>query len=432
LLQLPVKALAGSEHNGLGDADAKVCFECHEDLATPPSKGSVHPPFAEGDCTTCHELTAKNKFGIIDMGDVFCYMCHDEKNTKAVVHAPVESGDCTMCHSPHQSPNASLLLESPVSKVCFTCHDEDEISKHKQVHAPVAGGECTSCHDPHESPNPKQLVEKDDALCLMCHMDKEDEIKDKKHVHGAIEMAGCTGCHSPHGSRNKYQLHQKPPVLCYDCHSDKEEKVKTPHGAVMDKKSCMNCHEPHASNFPAMTRDENIDLCLSCHNRKRKTPKGYVTNMKTLLEKNTEHHVPVMMGECSSCHNPHGSNEWRMLKGAFPSTFYTPFEVERYSLCFTCHEEELVLDKVTSSATGFRNGETNLHYVHVNDPKKGRRCAVCHDVHAAKGPKLIRETTAFGTWEFSHNFEAREDGGRCATGCHSPREYSRVKAVENP
>jgi len=263
-------------------------------------------------------------------------------------------------------------------------------------------------------------------------MDVEEAISKKKHVHDAIEMVGCTGCHSPHSTENRYQLLMKPPALCYDCHSEKEEKLKTPHKVVSSEKSCMNCHDPHASDYAQQLKAQNMDLCLKCHNRQRKTPSGYVMNIKKFLERHPEHHGPILAEECTPCHNPHGSNEWRMLKKAFPSTFYVPFQVERYSLCFECHDADLVLEKKTSSSTGFRNGDKNLHYVHVNDPEKGRRCLVCHDVHAAKGPRLIRESVNFGKWNIPLKFEILETGGRCASGCHFPREYHRVTPATNP
>ncbi len=528
-LFLPSELYAVSGHADLQDAEAEICFKCHKDLAKPPEGGHVHPPFESGDCTTCHELQADNTFAIMDTGDVLCYMCHDEKNTKAAVHGPVASGDCTLCHSPHQSPNPKMLLDAPLNKLCFNCHDE-EIGKQKHVHVPVAGGECGSCHDPHESPYSKQLVEDGKALCfmchvdkeetinnekhvhsaiemvgctgchsphgsgnkfqllkkmpdlcfechdedlvrgehihapvaggeclschdphaspyskqlvedgvklcLMCHFDKEEEVENKKHVHSAIEMAGCTGCHSPHASENKFQLLNKVPDLCFECHSDIEDIVKnskTPHGAMEKKGSCLNCHDPHASDFEKQLKsDENMELCLKCHNRVRRTARGFVLNMKRWLKENPEHHGPILMGDCSACHSPHGSDEWRMLRKAFPSKLYTPFKVEKYALCFDCHDEELVLEKNTSSSTGFRNGKTNLHYIHVNDPEKGRRCVVCHNIHATKGPKHVRESASFGQWELPINFEINDNGGRCAPGCHFPRGYNRIESLKN-
>ncbi len=426
----PVEGADALPHAGLADAAPEVCFKCHKDLATPPEGGVVHAAFGMGDCSICHLLGADNRFQLIDTGAGLCYMCHDAKNTQAKVHSPVASGDCILCHNPHQSPNPKMLMDYPVNKLCFNCHDE-AMAKHAYVHVPVSEGECTSCHDPHQSPHDKQLREEGNNLCLMCHADKEEDLKTKKHVHEAVEMVGCTGCHSPHASDTKYQLLSAPPDLCYTCHSDKEGPVKTPHGAIEMKGSCVNCHDPHASDHEAQLKAaENKDLCLKCHDRRRKTKSGYILNMKAHLEKNPEHHGPILMGDCASCHNPHGSDEWRMLKKPFPAEFYVPFKLERYGLCFECHDESLVLDENTT-ANGFRNGEMNLHFVHVSDPRKGRRCVVCHDAHAAQGPKHVRETAKFGSWDLPIRLELLEDGGRCAPGCHLPRAYNRSKPVKN-
>jgi len=342
VLFLPGKVFAASDHAGLKDAKAEVCFKCHKDLGKLADSSEAHPPFASGECTSCHEL----------QGDTF------------------------------------------------------------------------------------KFTAEGNALCYTCHADKEEDVSKKKHVHGAVEMAGCAGCHSPHGTENKHQLLKTPPELCYGCHSDKEEyvkQVKYPHGAMDAKGTCAACHDPHASDFDKLLKaEENMELCLKCHGRVRKASQGYVMNMKRWLMDNPERHGPILTGDCAACHNPHGSNNWRMLlRKAFPSTFYTPFKVEEYSLCFECHDQSLALEKKTTSATGFRNGDKNLHYVHVNDPRKGRRCVVCHNIHATKGPRHIRESTKFGNWEIPIHFEINENGGRCAPGCHFPRAYHRSEAVKN-
>jgi len=36
----------------------------------------------------------------------------------------------------------------------------------------------------------------------------------------------------------------------------------------------------------------------------------------------------------------------------------------------------------------------------------------------------------FGAWDMPINFEVQPDGGSCAPGCHDPRSYNRVQAIE--
>ena len=110
--------------------------------------------------------------------------------------------------------------------------------------------------------------------------------------------------------------------------------------------------------------------------------------------------------------------------------FYAPFHVEDYALCFSCHSQDLVLTKETSNLTDFRNGDLNLHYLHVNKPQRGRTCRSCHATHASNLPKHIRESVPFGTWSLPIEFKKTQTGGSCAPGCHLPKKYDRNDPVD--
>ncbi len=425
LFSFAAQGFSAADHDGLSEAEAATCFECHEELGTVNKGETIHPPFEEGECLSCHELAADNTFKTVETGAELCAMCHDAKGTMAAVHEPVAAGECLSCHNPHHTPNASLLIESTIAELCFTCHDPD-MANTEHVHGPVGAGDCTSCHDPHESNVEKMLVKEGNALCFMCHDEMNNYLDSKTNVHGALEDAGCIGCHSPHGSAHEFQLLQAVPTLCTTCHSEKGDEVLTPHGAMQEKKSCLNCHEPHAADLDTLLKKDGIALCLGCHNRRLRADDGLLTNMKTLLTKNKVHHKAFEEDGCQVCHDPHGTDRWRMLKRKFPKTFYAPFVVENYDLCFQCHDAGLAVDKLTTEATNFRNGETNLHYIHVNHPKKGRRCMVCHDPHATSEQKLIKQAAAFGNWKLPINFELQDGGGTCTPACHIPQTYKRT------
>ena len=101
-----------------------------------------------------------------------------------------------------------------------------------------------------------------------------------------------------------------------------------------------------------------------------------------------------------------------------------------YKLCFTCHSEDLVLTKETHDLTNFRNGDLNLHYLHVNKSRRGRTCRSCHATHASNLPNHIRKSVPYGMWELPIQFEKTETGGGCKPGCHLSFTYNREKPVD--
>jgi predicted CXXCH cytochrome family protein len=87
--------------------------------------------------------------------------------------------------------------------------------------------------------------------------------------------------------------------------------------------------------------------------------------------------------------------------------------------------------KETTIYTEFRNGNRNLHFVHVADTRKGRTCRTCHESHASTGKKLISEEgMPFGDWKVQIRFSQTATGGSCAPGCHRPFNYDREEPVD--
>jgi predicted CXXCH cytochrome family protein len=417
-------------------ADTCITSECH---ATMGKDTFVHTPIAEGKCTICHgespghkDKPQRYKFGSVKELARICYSCHDKLEIKKITHHPFEEGECTACHNPHGSPYKSQLIAEG-GTLCFECHDEEIVSK-KFVHGPADAGGCIICHEPHSADYEKNLRDRPPNLCFGCHVDKAAEFETAKVVHKpAVES--CTNCHNPHSARKQFMLDDEPPTLCFKCHKEKKEEVTNAavqHGALMIGKACLNCHEPHVSNIAKRLSMAPLELCLSCHDKQVKTPDGrLLTNMKKLLMENKDHHGPIKEKDCAGCHNPHGSDEFRILREKYPSDFYMPFKLDSYNLCFKCHEKTIVQDSTTTTLTNFRNGDDNLHFKHINKPVKGRTCRACHETHASNYPKHIRESVPFGNWEFPLNYNKTETGGSCTPGCHKIKKYDRVNRVEN-
>ncbi len=413
---------------------------CHQTMGTGKF---VHGPVAVKACTACHtpkkDLAHPSKdkkdesdFEFPESGAQLCYACHDKKNTMPVVHGPIQWGQCSFCHDPHQSDNPYRLREARVDALCYKCHKQDKATK-KEVHGPVAIGQCTSCHDPHQGQAKYRLVAQGNTLCLGCHLERKEEFETRKFSHKPARET-CGACHDPHPEDNPARTRKPVPELCFSCHQDKQEhigKVKTQHGAYKIDKKCLNCHDPHTANQPKQLKAVAKDLCLKCHDKELDTPTGKIMNIKALLEDNPVIHGPIRQGDCPACHNPHGTDNFRILKRYYPPQFYTPFAQDQYALCFGCHGPNLALERQTTTLTNFRNGDKNLHFVHVNRADKGRTCRACHETHASKRPKQIREAVPFGRWEVPTNYEKNDSGGKCAPGCHVPRGYDRATPIVN-
>lgn len=417
--------------NAVSAAAANSCVtdKCHAGMG---KDKFVHGPVAVGNCGGCHVSEGKHKFGAIGKAAQLCYKCHDKVDTKKGVHKPVKDGNCTQCHNPHQSPHKYMLLADR-NNLCFRCHDK-KILVGKFVHGPVAVGGCTMCHNSHQTDFPKMLNATGNDVCFQCHGDKAEAFKGKKFVHMPVKEK-CTKCHDPHSG--DYQFNFKAEgssELCFLCHKDKKDwiaKAKVKHGGLDTERKCLTCHDPHVSDYVKQLVKRPVESCNMCHDRPLNTQDGMIANMKEFLIVNKEAHGPIKQEDCSGCHNTHGSDNYRILRGYFPAVFYAPFDPKNYGLCFNCHEKTLVLDARTTTLTGFRNGDQNLHFVHVNKTPKGRTCRACHDAHATNNPKHIRDAVPFGTWDLPVGFEKTNEGGSCLPGCHQRFGYDRKNPVKN-
>lgn len=410
--------------------------QCHANMG---KEKYVHGPIAAGECVTCHGEAPKhkedpknNKFKPIKNVAEKCFACHEKFKVKKFSHVPAEDGDCLACHSPHGS-EYKFQMKAKGAEVCFECHDA-AIVENKFVHGPAAVGGCVACHEPHTADYAKNLKAEGPELCYTCHTEKAEVIHKAQFVHKPVSEK-CTSCHNPHAAPKQFMLESESPTLCLGCHKDKKEQmdaVTYKHGALVTDKSCLNCHDAHNSNIAKNLTQEPMDLCLSCHNREYKRPDGKpVSDIKKWLAENTDYHGPIRQKDCSGCHNPHGSNNFRILRYFYPPTFYEAFAVENYNLCFSCHEKTLVLNQETTKLTNFRNGNVNLHFLHVNKAIKGRTCRACHETHASNFPKHIREAVPFGGWDLPVNFEKTNTGGSCTPGCHKIKKYDREKKEAN-
>ncbi len=388
----------------------------------------IHGPVAVANCESCHDAdTGVHVYPMKRAGNQTCLFCHPVVGARAHEHAAIEDNGCVACHDPHRSDVKFLLNQPSVEQLCASCH---ETPLKKYAHGPFAAGQCTVCHQPHEA-NAGNLLRQGDQPdhCFSCHTGIQTRMANSPVVHEPAKK-DCTTCHEAHTSEYPYQLAAPVAESCFTCHEQMAEQVASQpvsHDALFIEDGCANCHDPHAAGGQALLKDRTDNLCMRCHNQPVETADGRVIpDMQPTLNRKYLH-GPVRAGDCSACHNVHGGENARLLVNRFPDTFYAGFELSNYALCFSCHSDDLVLIENTDSLTGFRKGNQNLHYLHVNRTKKGRTCKTCHDIHGSDRPDHIASDVPFerSQWAMPINFSRTDNGGSCSPGCHEARAYSR-------
>ncbi len=316
-----------------------------------------------------------------------------------------------------------LLCRAAVAdESCVTGKCHATLLKGQSIH-PVAES-CSGCHESTATPHPQKgqktfkLTQELPDLCTTCH----PSIADQRNVHFPVAQGLCTACHNPHASAEPKLLTAHGEQVCLPCHSQIAETIngaRVSHPALLTAQACVACHSPHSSNESHLLRQPVKDTCVTCHD-------NVIPKNATVL------HGPNNDGNCARCHNPHGSQYDALLVNPFPAGNYVPYTDAAYPLCFGCHKRDMVDYAETSYATNFRDGEKNLHYLHVHKSERGRSCKLCHNVHGSPNPELIADTVPFGSWNMPIRFVKTDTGGGCSPGCHKSRYYDRESPGRKP
>lgn len=423
--------LAGAGFASAQDAKIKlqgscVTAECHPDMG---KQKYGHGPVNMRQCQPCHvPVNNEHNFANDPKGRALCAVCHEMEAPKKVAHKPFET-DCSLCHDPHGGANRYFIRGGTGAEGCTKCHG-DVLKGLSVLHGPVAQGECLACHTPHQSDHANLLVDPPKDQCLGCHVDFGARMKNAVSVHQPA-TGDCGGCHNAHGGTSRAFVKMDTQKLCSQCHQAflaKTQQVKFPHLPVSEGKGCDNCHDFHASAQEKLLKKNASELCLACHNKPVQAKDRMLANVADQIEKSKFLHGPVQQKNCNGCHGAHGTDFPSILIKAFPKEFYAPYADKAYDLCFDCHDKKIVQNQ-RGAETAFRNGDRNLHYVHVNS-QKGRSCRACHQEHASNQSHHIRDEVPFGRWTMQTQFTKTPTGGGCATGCHAKFKYDRENPVQ--
>jgi DmsE family decaheme c-type cytochrome len=256
---------------------------------------------------------------------------------------------------------------------CLDCHEDEGKGYHGSPHSrvknprtPAAAQTCESCHGPGQLhveadgdgfiKNPGTMKPREvSALCTTCH-DRAEHNQWLGGKHDSRNMS-CVTCHSVHDPKSEQGQLKKATQTetCVQCHRTQVSKMhRTAHMPVREgKMECATCHNPHGSQNVKMLREGNSisESCVTCHAEKRGP---------FLWE-----HAPGRES-CITCHDPHGSNNERMLVAKAPM------------LCQRCHVHS------RHPATIYDNVQLA---VGRSNRIVGRACVNCHSqIHGSNHP----------------------------------------------
>lgn len=424
LIILPVSCVFGYSVGNSSDCSVPGCHLSQKKYEY------IHNPVEE-DCMNCHQKESENhpeegekEFSLTTEVPELCYGCHDAQTGMKHTHSPVKEGNCLTCHTPHSSDYEGLQ-KNEGGAVCSSCHS-GLIPEGDMIHGPVAANMCSACHNPHQSDLANLLMREGMDLCLFCHTNKKD-VQAMPSVHQPF-LEACLQCHRPHSSPYKFIVNVDVPGLCFDCHpavkvdTDNQSEV---HGPFQEGGKCYLCHNAHVSEHQSLLQDREQNLCFTCHHKKIKKGTRTVKNIEKRV-KSKYVHAPIVDDGCAACHAAHTPDNFFLLSAAFPKGSYGEGKAESFAHCFDCHDSALMEKAETTGDTGFRDGNLNLHYLHVNR-EKARNCTTCHDIHGSKYKHLIAQKVPFGKWSMPMKYKDWETGGSCLTGCHKELKYDKSK-----
>jgi predicted CXXCH cytochrome family protein len=225
--------------------------------------------------------------------------------------------------------------------------------------------------------------------CYSCHQGK---VTANEWKHSPAAALLCRSCHRADQAGTKVSIPAgRVETVCFGCHvnSGKWPAMSHVHGPV-GTGDCTICHDPHGSNsqFQLWT-DGKAKLCVVCHEDKKKfaTPSA---------KQKLQVHAILSARGCVVCHSPHASNYRFQLMA------------EINDLCVSCHinlqglsgDHPVQGHPISGVADPLRPGTemacTSCHnphgseysYLLIGENRGGLLCAKCHS-----GPKKPRRSS---------------------------------------
>jgi DmsE family decaheme c-type cytochrome len=322
------------------------------------------------------------------VGVVFLFEAFSDAPTRPVpaasISSPPVSGTCMRDASACATSATATKTTAIVGKSkygpesCAECHDDEVAAFNRTTHSKSwqNGIACEQCHGDVSKhveskgaegtiTNPANLTPtKLSETCLKCHEQKNEQSHWKVSEHARAGVA-CVTCHDVHPTKEQKtkmnavgksaMIRGTQSELCLSCHTDVAADANKPthHRIKEGVLNCTSCHNPHGTDKEHQLRADPKTLCVSCHQDKRGP---------FMFEHNAQNH-----DGCTACHENHGSAARNMLKVR-----------DVRELCESCHSAEM--------GVGPPHGRGNLSTTTAGD------CTRCHmAIHGSNRDKYFIE-----------------------------------------
>jgi predicted CXXCH cytochrome family protein len=298
-------------------ADPGICARCHFREAELATSVGNHAAFI--DCVVCHEDRRPGSFG--RKHRTVPRSCTDHHKTAVETHPPASrtlrperlQRRCLKCHAVHGSTNAHLI--------------RDAIRRRGRMHAidfQASGGAVPGGFVDPATPGR--------GLCEICH--RRTRFYPASGRGESHFTEDCTLCHD-HTASFRTAITD---ASCAVCHPDEAARLAQP--SLHQSKFAGTCSSCHAETSPAPGPGHMAtSACRDCHSRERVAT-----------------HVPPGTAiPCTQCHEPHGSDNIRLVRDVIRT--------------FQGDDQPMQFDGLTGKADGSFASESS--------PGTGL-CEVCH------------------------------------------------------
>jgi hypothetical protein len=442
------------EQKGLS---AKLCLDCHTELAARVSKGQgLHgrmPATDRDACQNCHPDHRGLDFPIVEWEGGRDKL--DHRRTGWPLEGAHAKARCDDCHEKQlivdgsvrrmldKQPKATTYLG--LSERCESCHFDE--------HRGQVGRDCAKCHDQkawkpepgfdHQKTAYPLLGKHAQVTCAKCHPTATDDNfaanarpRPRAPTYVTMKPIEHKSCQSCHEDPHKGELG----AACASCHSEVGWKIiKTDRGkdtGFHDKTRyplrgghigvpCQSCHGPFPGQ-PAKFKGLAFGACTDCHQD------AHFGQIKPT--------PPAKAPACDRCHTVNGFVPVRFELEQHATTHF-PLEGAHASVaCRECHPLDGRL--ATQSSAGAHKPPAHrarraLFSLAVLRPAKSPLdCAGCHeDVHRAQFSReekptecsTCHKTTSFSDLKFDHDKQSRfpltgKHAQTACGGCHKPEK----------